>query len=173
MLRGCGIGLLFVVAGLACTHPGQPIGHVWPVSGPCEANESGVVLCGGAQVAQIECLPGPVQPCRALSVRYARDGVVVWIHGDEKSARITGRRNVKLDWDWASRVIVARDGSAVWFWGRGVFESTDGTWRRYDLMNDQQSTVDSKDVWKLWALLQEGNAVWLGGPQPGLSVVHW
>lgn len=70
-------------------------------------------------------------------------------------------------------VIITRDGSSVFYWDRTILQSTAETWHRYELMIDHESTVDANDVWKIWALMQENKAVWLGGPQPGLSVIHW
>jgi hypothetical protein len=173
-LNHCSTPLILLLAGaafLGCTHPGRAIGHIWPVSGPCQADESGTVTCGESRVAQVQCLPGP-QPCRALGVRYDKDGAVVWLFGDGKPMS-NERRQQKLDWAKVRDVIITRDGSSVFYWDRGILSSTAGTWHRYELMIDRESTVDASDVWKIWALMQENKAVWLGGPQPGLSVIHW
>jgi hypothetical protein len=143
----------------------------WDGLGACSAAESGAVSCGNQVIAVIRCEPRSATGCRSLSVRYADDGTVVWVYGNERSAE-TSSTERKADFDRADDVVIARDGSALWFHHRTVW-SKPGSWEMYDLKGEHASDVGNNDVWKIWALLQEGRALWLGGAQPGRSVIRW
>jgi hypothetical protein len=132
----------------------------------CRASEDGrVITCGGSRYAEVGCLSDARARCRALWVEYA-GGVRVWPFKprgfDESHPEAYEPGNPKIDYQQAQHVIVALDGSRVWWWHRpGTLSS--GAFHVFHIVEDRLEDVDEADVWQIWARLHEGRAVALEG----------
>lgn len=70
--------------------------------------------------------------------------------------------NPKIDFEQADPVIVARDGTRVWWWYRSGPLSS-GAFHVFYVLEDRLEDVDQANVWQIWARVHEGRAVALGG----------
>jgi len=165
--RRPGAAALAAVSG-ACAGPTRLAGEYLPppASRACQASEDGRVIArGGERYAEVGCRSDRRARCRALWVDYA-GGMRVWPFTprgfDEHRPDAYDPGDPKIDFQQAAHVVVARDGSRVWWWHRGGALSSGG-FHVFHILEDRLEDVDRADVWEIWALVHEGRAVPLGG----------
>ncbi len=140
----------------------------------CVAKEDGAIVCEDSPAARVLCSPKVASSCRALGLKYEDDGETVWLYvAPHYDPDDPGRYSpaAYVDIAFASRVVVASDGLRVWF----VTRSLSGlkSWHRYEVAAGSLWDVDQADVWKIWASLHEGHAIWLGGQASPVDVIDW
>ena len=130
----------------------------------CVASSGGNIACSGRNVAAVVCVPQQGRTCRALAVHFLDDDETAWIYrppGFDPAHPEQFRRHEIADVEFADDVVLAANGSSIWFTTRTRW--TTKHWQQFDLAAGNLHTVDRCDVWKVWALLQEKRAFILGG----------
>jgi hypothetical protein len=99
----------------------------WPEFGRdghgCTSRGDGAIQCDGREVARVLCSPRTARTCRALGIRYADDGEMIWLYkasGYDPSRPESYKPPSYVDIDFAIKVNLAVTGRYIWFATRSL-----------------------------------------------------
>lgn len=146
--------------------------HAHPWGGEGCTVRSGAVVCGGRELARVQCesdRAGQVRArCRALGVHYP-DGDVAWLFvasGFDRRRPSAYHPPDKVDLAAAGSPMISASGQVVWFRTRGIL--TRWRYHEYDVQTGRLRELGDGGEEQVRSAVAEGRAVSVdGGGSPG------